>query len=263
MLDGVVGSQSQGAVARCRSYALPVGELAESTVDLMWHIFRRYYDIECKAEFIDSLREKDVAFILEDRDTGAIVGFTSVLVMRFARYSAIHSGDTMVEPSYWGAGKHFAYQMAKLMTKLYASKPGHPLYWFLISQGYRTYLTMARNMIEFYPTWRAPTPPWARRIIEEVARYRYGEAYQPDTGRLVFPHRRKPLRSWVAPVTENDLADRDIAYFVRSNPGWDDGNELPCLGVVNLRLLAWLWPKLTAVLVRSWLTRLPRMFTGV
>jgi hypothetical protein len=239
------------AFARCRSYAMPPGDLTEQTVTAMWEIFRRYYEIEDRTQFVDSLAEKDVVFLVEDSASRRLVGFTSVLVMHFDGYRALHSGDTMLEPEYWGAGKHFSYHMAKLLTRLYLSKPGTPLYWFLISQGHRTYLMMARNMTRFYPTWRSPTPPWAMDVIEEVARHRYGTAFQRESGLLTFPYRRKPLRSWVAPVTDEDLRDPDIAYFVRSNPGWDGGDELGCLGVVDFRLLVRSWLKVTAVRARS------------
>ena len=231
--------------AGCRASTVRVSELSEPTVDEMWKIFHRYYEAEDKDAFVASLREKDVAFLVEDRRTRRLVGFTSALVLSFAGYRVVHSGDTIIERDYWGAGKHLGYQMVKLLTRLSLSRPRTPLYWFLISKGYKTYLLMARNMNEFYPTWRTPTPPWAGRIIEEVARHRYGTAFRPETGVLTFPYRRKPLLPWVAPITDEDRENPDIAYFLRANPRWSDGDELVCLGVVNCRQLVRGWLKFT------------------
>lgn len=164
-----VSNEATRVVNQCRSYTVRIDKLSEQTVDEMWKMFCRYYDVEDKdsAAWVKSLMEKDVAFIIEDRTTHKMVGFTSALLMTFSGYRIVHSGDTVLERERWGAGKHFAYQMIKVLTKHYLSKPHLPLYWFLISKGYRTYLTMARNLTEFYPTWRRPTPPWAKDVIAE------------------------------------------------------------------------------------------------
>lgn len=249
---------SSKAVRRCRSRTVRVDRLPARTIDQMWDMFRRYYEVgdDDRAGWVRSLLEKDVAFIIEDRDTRRMVGFSSALLMTFDGYRIVHSGDTVLERERWGAGKHFAYQMLKVLTRHYLSKPRVPLYWFLISKGYRTYLLMARNLIEFYPTWRGPTPPWAKDVIAEVARRRYGTAFRPQTGVLTFPYRRAPLQPWVTPITDEQRDDADIAYFERANPCWQDGDELACIGVMDLRQLLRSWLKFTTILTRRrWTAR--------
>jgi hypothetical protein len=242
-------------VARCRSYGVPVEALTESAIDQMWRLFSRHYEAEGREAFVRSLMEKDTAFLVVDRDSGSVVGFVSVLVIGFERYRAVHFGDTMLDPDYWGAGKLLGLQVVKWLTRRYLVRPHVPLYLVLISSGYKTYLMMVRNVIEFYPTWRRPTPAWAAEVIEEVARHRYGTAFQRETGVLTFPYRRKPLLPWVAPVTDDDRKDRDIAYFLRANPRGDRGDELACLGVVDLRMLWRTWWKFGKIVARAMIQR--------
>jgi hypothetical protein len=111
--------------------------------------------------------------------------------------------------------------------------------WFLISEGYKTYLLLSRNFLTFWPRRGVDTPPWARDLIVTLARRRFGDALDEGALDLRFRGAHDRPKAGVAPV-EGEL-DPGIRFFVEANPGHAEGDELCCLGVLDARLLA-SWP---------------------
>ncbi len=49
-----------------------------------------------------------------------------------------YSGDTVIDPANWSAGS-VAAAWFRVVSELRSKHPDEPLYWLLISSGYRTY----------------------------------------------------------------------------------------------------------------------------
>jgi hypothetical protein len=153
---------------------------------------------------------------------------------------AIYSGDTIIERSHWGT-QALAFTWLRFAGTIKAQAPDRPLYWFLIVKGHRTYRYLSAFSIDFYPHWQRPTPPLARAIMQQLARQRFDAAYDSERGIVSFAQSRGHLRSIWAAVEPEEAARPDVAFFLRSNPGYTHGDELVCLTELscsNLRPLA-------------------------
>ncbi len=207
----------------------------------MWGVFRFAYDDVARERFESDLASKTDVILLHDGGDDRIVGFstlvTSAHVVQGRQVVAVFSGDTIIEPAYWG---QTALQRAFLsyVVRCKLRHPLTPVYWFLITKGYKTYLLLARNFPEHWPRYDQATPAWQAAVIDEFARSRYADEYQPALGILRHKDAVGKLKSDVAPIEGALLDYPDIRFFVERNPGHADGDELCSIGRVNSRLWA-------------------------
>ena len=153
---------------------------------------------------------------------------------RRASIRAIYSGDTIIERAYWGT-QALAFTWLRFAGTVKAQVPDCPLYWFLIVKGHRTYRYLSAFSIDFYPHWQMPTPPWAQSIMTGLARRRFNDAYDAERGVVSFPQSRGHLRPVWAEIEPEEAARPDVAFFLRSNPGYVRGDELVCLTELSCR----------------------------
>jgi hypothetical protein len=224
-------------------HAVPVAiaALDEPTRASLWRLFSAYYDGVSEAAFTRDLLEKDGVLVARDAG-GCVRGFSTYRrydgVADGRRYTALFSGDTIMEPSFWGDGAlHRAY--FRLWLAIKAAAPAVPLYWFLISKGYKTYLLLTRNFPTHYPRWERATPRFERAVLAQLGGSKFGTAYHGQDGVVRWPGGAARLRAGVAPI-DAALLTRDAAvrYFVARNPGHAEGDELCCLGRVDARFVA-------------------------
>ena len=213
-------------------------DLSASTVDDAFALFASVYEGTDRARFIRDLREKQWVVLLHDRESGALRGFSTVLVrdIETSRGPAkiFFSGDTVVHPEYWGQ-KVLQLATARLFLTLKLRAPRQALYWFLISKGYRTYLLLANNFPRSIPREGAPEDSELRTLLNDVARERFGDAYDASTGVIRNCGAHEYVRTGVAPVSESALSNRHVRFFVQRNPNHAAGDELACLAVVRIR----------------------------
>jgi hypothetical protein len=220
----------------------------------MWRLFERYYDDVGREDFLRDLRAKTHVLLLFDRDTGALAGFSTIHAYRRTvagrQVVVVFSGDTICDEKYWGQrALHGAFLRYVLRVKV--SNPFTPVYWFLISKGYKTYLLLARNFPEYWPRHDQPTPAWHLQLLHVLAHDKYGEAWVPERGILHFARSQGRLRGGVAPIGAAELRDDHIRFFHERNPDAANGDELCCLGRID-GLLA----------LNYWRRRLLRRFRG-
>lgn len=214
-------------------------ELTDSVRDAMWGIFTSYYDAVTRATFDQDLAKKRDVILLRDSGDGSLRGFSTLTLFNREiggrRMVAIFSGDTIVDPDYWGqAVLQRAFFSYIIKTKL--RHPLRPVYWFLISKGYKTYLLLSRNFPEYWPRHDRATPPWQSQLMAELASSLYPDAWKPELGLLQFPSGMGSLREGLAPIRADMLGHPDIQYFVQKNPAHARGDELCCLGKIDWRL---------------------------
>ncbi len=216
-----------------------VTDLNDHLRGAMWSLFEGYYDQVNRATFDTDLGQKDRVILLED-EAGRLRGFSTLQVLRRrvngASCVVVYSGDTVVDRAYWGSrvlNRAFIAQLAKLKL----AHPSTPLYWFLLSKGYKTYLLLARNFLEFWPRRDRPTAEGPRRLLSSLAFEKFGDDYDEQAGVVRFSKPRGRVGAGVAPLEGAVESDPDVRFFVEANPGHESGDELCCLGTVSLRFL--------------------------
>lgn len=243
-MSSVIPLTQHTAVARRRSLVaqtVPAASLDARTLDAAFAVFRSAYENVSRARFEYDLQEKQHVILLRDRDTGALKGFSTVLVRAIESphgpATVIFSGDTVIDREYWGQ-KQLQLAFLKLLFRTKLRAPRRPVYWFLLSKGYRTYLLLANAFPRSVPRVDRADDAGLRRILDRLATGRYGTEYDPANGviRYATPHER--VREGVAPVTTSLLENPHIRFFITRNPGHAEGVELACLADVRLRDLA-------------------------
>lgn len=216
----------------------PVHSLDPQTRQGLWALYHDYYERTDSARFYADLDEKHDIILLRDLSDGTLAGFSTLHVSEVEldgrRTHVIFSGDTIIAPAYHGqSALQRAFVAYIFSVKLRAGS--EDVYWFLISKGYKTYLLLARNFLCFWPRHDQPTPPEARALLDTLATTRFGAAYDPSTGVVRFDPPGPKLRAEVAPLPMKPAPD--IAFFDATNPGHADGDELCCIGKVDLELV--------------------------
>ena len=213
--------------------------LDAATRAAMWRLYEAYYRRVDAAAFEADLTEKDHVILLRDAGDGSVQGFTTLRVYRHAGPEGpcviVFSGDTIIAPRYHG---QTALQRAFLRyVMVTAARAGRlPVYWFLISKGVRTYLLLSRNFLAYWPRHDAPTPSAMRELIDQLALKRFGSAYRQDLGLVRWEPPGPHLADGVAPLDPQALERPDVSFFMSVNPGADEGDELCCLGRVDLAM---------------------------
>jgi hypothetical protein len=210
---------------------MPVAGLAEADIRDMFDLYAAYYDATDRSQFERDLGGKHQVVMLRT-ESEALVGFSTLAISDLASGGVdaqiIYSGDTIIDRPHWGT-QALAFTWIRLTGTIKARAPDRPLYWFLIAKGHRTYRYMSAFAIDFFPHWETPTPDWARRIIDALARDRFADAYDPARGVVSFPQSHGHLKPQWTTVDTDEAGRPDVAFFLRSNPGYVRGDELACL----------------------------------
>jgi hypothetical protein len=222
-----------------------VGEIADvpglscPLVERLFALQSAVYDGVDPVRFLEDLREKHWVLLLRDGPGGEVVGFstqrTLTAVVQGVRLRALFSGDTVIDPAFWGE-QVLVRTFCRLVGQLQALDD-LPLYWFLISKGHRTYLYLPTFFLEFWPRYDRATPSFEAELIRALAESRYSGEF--DAGRGVIrprgPHDR--LKDELD-GSEARRHNPHVAFFLERNPGHREGDELVCvadLGLDNLR----------------------------
>src|SRR5476651_1954199 len=97
-------------------------------------------------------------------------------------------------------------RMAALSSgRVKAEAAEFPLYWLLIVKGHRTYRYLSLFSNEYYPRHDAATPPEQQFLMNHLARSRFGDAYDAESGLVKFAGRRSFLREDLAPIPAKDM----------------------------------------------------------
>lgn len=203
--------------------------------DEMFSLMETFYENMDRASFRSDLDSKDWVILLED-ERKAILGFSTQKLIPFSQGEessgdqclALFSGDTIVHRDYW-AQNPLATVWGRFALSLIDQYPDHPLFWFLISKGYRTYRFLPVFFHDFYPRFDSASPAWATDSIEALATGMFAEAYQPHRGVLSWQGQACRLREGVAELSRSRLGDPHLQFFANANPGHRIGDELCCI----------------------------------
>lgn len=214
-----------------RGKVVAVDALTTADREAMFALFARYYEDVDRRRFLADLSEKDHVIVL--RDATGIQGFSTLQTLAVMHGGRLHrgvfSGDTVVDRAHWGTrllGRHFlGYLFAQRLKR-----PFSPLWWFLISKGYKTYLLMANNFPEHWPRHEEATPPHRKALLDAFSQTRFDQRYDATTGLITFPAESGRLKNGVAAASRAlALENPRIRFFVERNPAWSEGVELACI----------------------------------
>jgi len=211
---------------------VPVGALTAIDRSAMFTVFHRYYADVTRARFEADLSAKDDVIVLRD-PAGTIRGFSTLLNLTVTHDGRVHhgvfSGDTVVDEPFWGT-KVLGRVFLRYLFAQRLRRPWAPLWWFLISKGYKTYLLMANNFPEHWPRHEQPTPPHRQALLDAFATQVFATHYDAQAGLIRLPEQAGRLRDGVGAVTEALGSDHPrVRYFIERNPRWAQGEELVCI----------------------------------
>ncbi len=215
--------------------------LSDDDVARMFALYATYYDGTNCALFAADLAGK--SHVIELMADGVLVGFSTLAVLPFEHRGtanlALFSGDTIIDQAHWGEQALVA-AFCRYAGRLRAQRDV-PLYWLLISKGYRTYRYLSLFARSYYPQHAASTPASMQERLHALAQRKFGAAYDATTGVVRFPQSRGHLKPAWADVRDHLRTHDVVRFFLDRNPGYASGDELVCLtelAAANLRSFA-------------------------
>jgi len=196
--------------------------------DAMYRLLARHFQGVSREQFEEDLAGKNWVILLRD-GSGELHGFTTLHFQEAhdapGTFSVLYSGDTIVDPGAWGSSGLLRAWLDGVLRLRDQGDPSRPLYWLLLTSGFRTYRFLPLFWKWFFPRFDASTPPHTQALIDRLARERFGDLYHPAEGIVRFP-RPQRLRGHLAGIPPGRMEDPHVHFFARRNPGAEAGDEL-------------------------------------
>lgn len=193
-----------------------------------------YNEVDYSRFGTDLLAKDKVILIYREEK---IVGFSTLKIFNFQWKGKVvrilFSGDTIVDFRSWGQLALFKGFGTLLANYLQDTTP---LYWLLISKGFRTYLILPTFFYKF-----VPSPGKVNKELidlrDSIGRYMWQEKYDDDTG--IYYARKDRLKEEFASIPEKYKNNKYVNFFLKANPTYYLGDELVCVAPIttqNLKL---------------------------
>ena len=213
-----------------RGRLLPRAQLTPAERAAMLTLLDRHFAGVTPAQFDLDLAEKQWVILLHDT-SGALIGFTSLRLETLEAPISCHllsSGDTIIDPRAWGGTALMRAWLAAVLALRERVGRDRPFYWLLLVSGFRTYRFLPLFWHDFHPRQPSAGASSLAPRLPPLARLRYGEAFDPASGLVRFPHPQR-LRPHLAGIPAGRMRDPHVAFFAARNPGHAEGDELVCL----------------------------------
>lgn len=201
----------------------------------MYELFKVYYQNTPFEQFLEDFSNKTGAHIAKRKTDGKVVGFSTGVARTIEvdgkPVRILFSGDTVMAKEYWGHSA-FPQSFFRWLLSERLRHPTLPMYWFLISMGYRTYLILANNFYKYYPNIYGDDPH-LKNVAFTAADNIFPGALNRETGLLDFGEDACTLSDFVTPITDKERAVPKIAFFESRNPSWHKGDEMACVGSLD------------------------------
>jgi hypothetical protein len=208
-----------------------IDEVTPTERESMYALMTEHYANVTPQRFAADLAEKQWVLQIHDGD-GRLRGFSTQKILSTnldgRRVRALFSGDTIVHRDDWGQTA-LTQQWGRFALDLMDEYPAEPLYWFLISKGYKTYRFLPVFFHQFYPRYDCPTPADIQTLLGQFARAKFGDAFDAQRGVVAAKPNDCHLLPGVAEVTAGRLQDPHVRFFHERNPQHALGDELCCL----------------------------------
>lgn len=214
-----------------------ISQINHTQKERMFLLMQEYYLDVDRENFDADLADKQKVILMCDQ-AGQIQGFSTILEETFltpkGKCIALFSGDTVLNKQFWGNGA-LASAFGRYLMQVKTRNIRVPVYWFLISKGYKTYLIMANNFPIHYPRPDQDIPLHYQMLMDQFYHSRFGKNYSPKDRLIRFENpKRSPLKGEVAEIGLVELRNPRIRFFQTANPDWKDGVELACVAKVSL-----------------------------
>lgn len=204
-------------------------DLLPSQRDAMFTLLATHFDGVTREQFDCDLAEKNWAVLIEKDQT--LVGFSTLLVQPVTiaeeQLTMVCSGDTIVTPSAWGS-MAFPRTWIKSVYELRRFHPQGRLIWLLLTSGFRTYRFLPVFWREFYPRVGVETPEAWQKLLIGLAQQRFDSQFDATSDIVRFKNPQR-LRPHLADACNTRMADPNVEFFTRRNPGFIRGDELVCI----------------------------------
>jgi hypothetical protein len=222
-----------------KQYRYQVSQITDELKLEMYSLFEKYYmDVNYRS-FCEDLSEKShvLLFRTKCKSSSKLVGFSTLfkrttLLPNQKKVTFLFSGDTVLDSSVWGSKvlqTSFFWEI--LRTKLL--HPFSPLYWMLMSKGYKTYLMMRRNFSRSYPCRNVAIDSSVKLAMDFFYSRKFHSAYNPESLLIEFPCSKGAVKSSISRITETQLNNPEVKYFKEKNPNYDKGVELACIAEIQ------------------------------
>lgn len=197
----------------------------------MFRLQAEYFSNLNLKNFLHDMSEKDWVIILKNSDS-TIAGFSTVEFIRTSFKNKeqlfIFSGDTIVAKESW-LSSTLAGGFGHIILRAIKDYPDIPIYWLLITKGFRTYRFLPVFFRKFYPVYNCATPSHVQQLLDQICRYKFGTHFDAATGTIHFGDAKDCLNEEMCQVPEGRKKNPHISFFLEKNPGYIYGNELACL----------------------------------
>lgn len=210
--------------------------LSTQEIEELWKLYGPHHN-STPSEFATRITQKMHSVTrYRHRKTGELLGMTAVRFdqVKLANGMTIHtvySGMSYIHPVCRGM-RLLPRTLAHYGTRLKLRHPFGNVWLWSDAISYKPYVLSARSAKVLYPSRKNPTPPHVKEFMDWVGITYYGDAYNSSMGTVRKESNR--LKSHVAPISEEALADPDIRFFVEHNPGYQNGD-----GLLNVIPLSW------------------------
>ena len=208
-----------------------IKDVNDKDLDVMFQLMTDYYENIKKENFISDFRKKENTIILRN-ENGEIKGFSTIvfhnLNINSKTVKILFSGDTIIHKDYWTHN-----DLANVWLRFAINKQleiNEPLYWLLISKGYKTYKYLNTFFKTYYPNPYVQIPEPEQSIIDEFGKIFYPDKYDKNAGILRMNKSKDYLKEEFAEIPHEKIKnDKVVKFFLEKNPEYYKGNELICI----------------------------------
>jgi hypothetical protein len=208
-------------------------------VDAEWaellSLFQQIYDISLDS-LQRSVRNRQDLYVIRERASGRLIGATTGAVaaipLKDGRCPRVfYGGDSVFLPECRGLG--LMQEMAfSALTRDFIRHPRAERYFFGGAGSYKMYLTVARSFVDMWPRRGVPIPDDMRELMDAVGQRMCGDAWR-GADQLYTGARQ--WRDGHVKVTETELADPDVAFFVQQNSNHLQTAAVPMIARLDAR----------------------------
>jgi hypothetical protein len=205
----------------------PAHALDKETLDQMWALYEPHHNMD-HTQFREKLATLDEVALFTLRGNRTLIGFCglrhrTVELSTGRRVATFYMGLTYVKPEWRSTGLMQRVVIRRVLAPLLSPRFRRVYFW-ADCLTYRPYLSMARNLREYYPSRTHATSDEACEVIATLGRTYYGDGFDEKTGTVRKQVRR--IRQHEARVSATDLQDPDIRFYMERNRDYGRGDGL-------------------------------------
>jgi len=231
---------------KCKIFSVLDIKDDEKIVESMFLLMKNHYENMKKDKFLKDLYDKNDIFLLFENDE--LKGFSTIKKMELnieneketvnGKIVGFFSGDTIIEKGFsWGIEFQKEWIKYCLLESEKNMKNGVKTYWFLISKGIKTYMYLPTYFKKFCPKADYTENEMEKKIKDIYAEKIYGNRYNKENGIVKNDGTNDFLRENVVVLSEKQLRNKNVQFFLEKNPSYQKGDELVCLAEISFENL--------------------------